>query len=161
MSKYDNHNTSHLPLVESVIIVAIFAVISVFIMQMYVTADRLQGKSVTISKATMLAENYIEAVKGGAEELPSNEQEGDATDDGTVNYVLYSEDWERLDAGVPEDFARAAYFMLSVVDSVRSGETGTYADFTVSVYDIGDGTLEPNRENLLASISSGVYKQAK
>ena len=67
MAKYDNSAAVRLPLVESVIIIAIFALVSVAIMKLYVSADKLQGRSVNISKATILAENRIEALKSGAE----------------------------------------------------------------------------------------------
>ena len=58
--KYDKQKTARLPLIESVIIIAIFAVVSVIIMQMYLSADRIQKKAVNISKATIMAENRAE-----------------------------------------------------------------------------------------------------
>ena len=67
--KYDKQSTARLPLVESVIIIAIFAVVSVVIMQMYLSADRIQKKAVNISKATILAENLAEELKTGAGDI--------------------------------------------------------------------------------------------
>ena len=63
--KYDKQSTARLPLVESVIIIAIFSIVSVVIMQMYISANKLQTRAVNISKAMILAENRAEEIKSG------------------------------------------------------------------------------------------------
>ncbi len=53
---------------ELVLVTAIFAVVGVSILKIYLTADRLRGEAVALSTATVQAENVAEAVKlGGIE----------------------------------------------------------------------------------------------
>lgn len=149
MSKYDNHNTSHLPLIESVIIIAIFAVVSVLIMQLYVAADRIQGKSVNVSKATILAENTVEQIKSG-------KMEPDA-------YIIYDKDWNVLSVFASDSSADikksvtgdAAFFMTYVMESRQQDESGCYTNFTVTVSDIA--VMTGGKGEQLASINAGMY----
>lgn len=50
-------------ILELVLVTAIFAVVSVFILKIYLTADRLQADAVAISTATVQSESIAEAVK--------------------------------------------------------------------------------------------------
>ncbi|MBP5158964.1 MAG: type II secretion system protein [Lachnospiraceae bacterium] len=60
----DNKQRSFtIPLVELVIVVGIFAVVSVILMRMYLSADNLRGRAVTISRETVLCENDFELLK--------------------------------------------------------------------------------------------------
>lgn len=170
MSKYDNHNTSHLPLIESVIIIAIFAIVSVFIMQLYVAADRLQGKSVNISKATILAENTVEKIKSGELGLEVELSEIlilDSVKPGDViyrpGYLFYDKDWNLIamdtgdspkipEAAVPDG---AMFFMTYAVDDVQKDDSGCYETFTVTVSDIGVMTGAKGEQ--LVSIGAGRY----
>lgn len=161
MSKYDNHNTSHLPLIESVIIIAIFAVVSVFIMQLYVAADRLQGKSVNVSKATILAENTVEKIKSGEMVLPDFLKSDAAVFKSGI--IIYDKDWNVLsidESNSPKDInesltKEAAFYMTYVIDGIRQDESGCYTTFTVTVSDIG--VLTGQKGEQLASIQAGMY----
>lgn len=176
MSKYDNHNTSHLPLIESVIIIAIFAVVSVFIMQLYVAADRLQDKSVNISKAMILAENAVEEYKADAiriNSIAAGDDTGDNTDEWSeyrisvkralIKQIFYDKDWNVVSIvtdGSTHDFdmasdGKAAFYLTYNVDSEEEDATGKFTTFTVTVNDIGVLTGEKGEQ--LASITSGVY----
>lgn len=50
-------------ILELVLVTAIFAVVSVFILKIYLTADRLQADAVAISTATVQSESIAETVK--------------------------------------------------------------------------------------------------
>lgn len=50
-------------ILELVLVTAIFAVVSVFILKIYLTADRLQADAVAISTAAVQSESIAEAVK--------------------------------------------------------------------------------------------------
>lgn len=168
MSKYDNHNTSHLPLIESVIIIAIFAVVSVFIMQLYVAADRLQGKSVNVSKATILAENTVEQIKAGELQLdPSDAVILDTAGAGSAvmrpGYVFYDKDWNVVsivtgDApALPDDAVSkgSSFYMTYVMNGVQKDDSGCYVTFNVTVNDIG--VMTGSKGEQLACINAGKY----
>lgn len=53
-----------MPLLEIVIVVAVFAIVSVFIMKLYMSADRLQRESENVSRAVIEVQNTAELIKG-------------------------------------------------------------------------------------------------
>lgn len=61
-------STFNMPMAELVIIVGIFAVISVFLMRLYMSADSLQSSAVDISRATIIAQTAAEELKNGTRE---------------------------------------------------------------------------------------------
>ena len=115
MAKYDNNAAVRLPLVESVIIIAIFALVSVAIMRLYVAADKLQGRSVNISKATIMAENKIEALKSGAEKADGSQK------------VYFDKEWNSCSE------ADAYFSMTTEVTGRAAGKTGTLTDVKITV----------------------------
>ncbi len=48
---------------ELVLVTGIFAVVSVFLLRIYLTADHLRGEAVAISTATVRAQGVAEAVR--------------------------------------------------------------------------------------------------
>ena len=125
MAKYDNNAATKLPLVESVIIIAIFALISVAIMRLYVAADKLQGRSVNISKATIMAENKIEKLTAGVETIGSYKP-GDK-DYEPISSEYYDKEWKSC---AKDD---AFFVMTTEIMGVQSGETGALTDVKVTV----------------------------
>ena len=113
--KYDKQSTSRLPLVESVITIAIFAVVSVVIMQMYLSADRIQKKAVNISKATILAENRVEELKTGSKDYETR---------------YYDNNWQELGSA-----ADAAFRISCDIVENDSRNYGSFTVFKVSVTD--------------------------
>lgn len=103
MADVNRTNSAKLPLVEAVIIIALFAVISVALMSMYVSADRLRKKAVNTSEAMLCAENIAEKIKAeGRCKLPAG----------------YDIDWNEVTSD-PE-------FVLTVFYAETKGETGVY-----------------------------------
>ncbi|MCR5331871.1 MAG: hypothetical protein K6E62_11910 [Lachnospiraceae bacterium] len=126
--KYDKQSTARLPLVESVIIIAIFAVVSVVIMQMYLSANRIQKKAVNISKATILAENRAEGIRNGSESW-------------TVMY--YDSDWNEL--GSSSEYEKKAQFKMDC----RLTEEGKGP---AGAFDIGKITITDKKGEELISL---------
>ena len=113
-NKYDKQSTARLPLMESVIIIAIFAVVSVVIMQMYISANRLQKKAVNISKATILAENTAEEIRRGASAIQQTK--------------YFDPEWN-------ETGSDGRFILSSTVSEETSGPAGTFTKVTVTVKD--------------------------
>ncbi len=114
--KYDKQNTARLPLIESVIIIAIFAVVSVVIMQMYLSADRIQKKAVNISKATILAENLVEEIKAGSADIGTR---------------YYDNEWH--DLGNRE--SEAVFKMTCSIKESISETSGSFTVYKITVTD--------------------------
>lgn len=54
-----------LPMIEIVIVIGVFAVLSVFLLRMFVTADRLSSDAENIGTAVVHAQSAAERIKGG------------------------------------------------------------------------------------------------
>lgn len=130
MSKYDRSSTARLPLIESVIIIAIFAIVSVAIMRLYVAADKLQQKAVNISKATIAAENLAEAVKADAIIPAGSRPVYSEAAPGAKYTVNYDGGWQQLESQNADD---AAFTATAEVTGGREGSTGTLSCFKVTV----------------------------
>lgn len=141
MAKYDNNAATKLPLVESVIIIAIFALISVAIMRLYVAADKLQGRSVNISKATILAENKAEALFAGAE-TPGGFRPGDKDYETPVS-EYFDKDWKTC---AKND---AFFVMTTEITGTQKGQTGVLTDVKI--------TVEVIEKEQLAQISTSYF----
>ena len=118
--KYDKQKTARLPLIESVIIIAIFAVVSVIIMQMYLSADRIQKKAVNISKATILAENRAEELKSGSKDYSTR---------------FYDNDWKEIPGNEAGSEKTAAFKMTSAVTEEADAIGAAMTVFRITVTD--------------------------
>lgn len=171
MASKNGNGSARLPLIEAVIIIAVFAIVSVAVMRMYVAADSLKGESVAISHATILARNKVEAIQSGAELLPNEAAPGItlSTSFGSplMQVSFYDSDWNMIEvddgsgfvAGSDEYFPGALYRMSVYENGIREGAGETLTDFTVEVIrlDKEQGT----KDNPLISISSSVIRRTE
>lgn len=63
MKKIINSKTSGMPMLEIVITIGIFAIISIFLLQMFLSSHALQEKSEDVGKSILKAENIAETIK--------------------------------------------------------------------------------------------------
>ena len=63
MKERNNSTSSRLPMIEIVIIISILAIISVYIMRLFLFANSLQTDAVNTSKAVILSESIAEVLK--------------------------------------------------------------------------------------------------
>lgn len=104
-------------LIEISIMIAVFAVISVFLLQMYVAADSLQGTSVHISKAMVHAESVAETLKGSGSFEDAISTLGMQKTQDELSYVLqYDKQWNP----VSEDGS----FLIIVDAALEEGSSG-------------------------------------
>ncbi len=99
-------------ILEIVLVTAIFAVVSVFLLKIYLAADRLQADAAAISTAAIQCESLAETVKllgveGAAQRFGMETGEG--------YYILrYNKNWERVDE-------REYYQILLVPEGTKDG----------------------------------------
>lgn len=133
MKSFDKESTARLPLIESVIIIAVFAIVSVAILRLYLASDRIQQRAVNVSKATILAENEMEELMCGAA--------------GSVSSVRrFDSEWNETG-----DETEAAFTVTAGVTDSEQGTAGTLEKVYVLV------TAADNEE--LARIESSVYRE--
>ncbi len=95
-------NSFRAPLLELVIVIGIFAVISVYLLQMFMMADRLRGKAVATSKGLVRAESVAEFIRGSkaasVSELKSKvSSEFGAVEEGDLLIIRYTKGWEKAE----------------------------------------------------------------
>ena len=114
-------NSFRAPLLELVIVIGIFAVISVYILKMFMAADRLRGQAVATSKALVRAESVAEFIRSGgtsvSEIIKSVCDEFGATDENGTAVIGYNKSWEKTD--------KKAEYMLKV--TIGGNADGTYS----------------------------------
>ena len=169
MSKYDKNSTARLPLIESVIVIAVFMIVSAAILQLYVCADRLQKKSVNISKATIAAENLTEAVIAGTFDIHAFEPDQLEADNAKHETAItaaafYDADWQQTgqdgltawdgSGQMPEG---ARFCAVVSITGYQVSEAGTLADLSVAVY-TADSAAEDDAEPL-AAIETSFFRQ--
>ncbi len=123
------------PLMELVIIIGVFAIVSVYILRMFMTADRLQGTAVNTSKGTIRAESAAEVIKcaeGSTEEELTTyitNQLGLSTwenNSGKMYVKGYTGDWKETDD-------QAEYYMVVTLSYDRNTEHGIMINGIVTI----------------------------
>lgn len=112
---------------ELVIVIGIFAIISVYLLKMFMTADRLRGKAVATSKGLVRAESVAEYIKGSSEGTLADLKKAVCTEFGAVeeNGVLvirYNKSWDVTD--------KTGEFLLCV-KLEENGSSGYKGNITV------------------------------
>ncbi len=101
MNNEAKNRSFRMPLIEIIIVVAVFVVISVLLLRLYVAADSLQGSAENISRAGILAQSTAEVVKNSdsiddiVEALKLTKSDNGAytyTDKGIVIEIEFDED---------------------------------------------------------------------
>lgn len=92
-------------ILELVLVTAIFSLVSVFILKIYMTADRLQGQAVAISAATIRAESIAEYA--GAKGVDAAARYFDMHDRDGVFVIYYDKQWNRLEDNLGENAKKA------------------------------------------------------
>jgi type II secretory pathway pseudopilin PulG len=121
-----------MPMIELILVIGIFAVISVFIVQMYMGTNRLQNKATDISKAMIQAETVTEQIKHSASIGETAKVLGMvAYDSSSHNYCLYYDnDWKQTSS--PSDN------IILVTSTVEKKENGRMVVAQVTAYACSD-----------------------
>ena len=96
MAKGSNGNYRR-SMLELVFITGIFAIVSVFLVRFYLTADRLQGKAVAVNSATIKAESVAETIK--AEGLQKAAQQFQMAQEDGLYIMRFDKSWNAVSTG--------------------------------------------------------------
>lgn len=136
----ENDETSRsfrITMIEIIIIIGIFSIISVFILQMFMAADSLQKKAVNTSKALIQVESVAEVLKGSDsfETALLGLGMSEETDENQMYYVMYfNDEWKQ----VQEAKAHA----IQVVISTKTAEAGKMEIAAITALDVKDNKDE-------------------
>lgn len=73
-------NAFRIPMIELMTIIGIFSVVSVLIVQMFLSTDKMQARAINISRGVLEAESLAESIKG--------------SDDSNILQILGAKVWE-------------------------------------------------------------------
>lgn len=137
MAETGTKSPARLPLIEAVIVVAVFAFISVALMRMYVAADRIERLAVNTSRATICAERLAEDVRSGAIE---------AVNGSTMIY--YDSEWNEKQSGQEHGFT------AEIKCETEQGAAAVLLQLDIEISNNADGTV-------LAKLETGLCRPNK
>ena len=97
MGSEKKHSTFRLPMVEMIIIIGIFSVVSLLIVKMFVSTDKLQAKAVNISRAVMEAESLAELIKGSKATDILQDIGARQLEDHNGYVLFYDKEWNQVE----------------------------------------------------------------
>ena len=121
-------NSFRAPLLELVIIIGIFAIVSVYLLKMFMASDKLRGNAVTTTKSVLLAQSVADYMKGCdsdqiAEILQKTGAEFDCKASGSMLTCGFSKGFEKTD-NEPAYILKAE---LNDGDGMITGYVGIYS----------------------------------
>lgn len=138
-----------LPVVELVIAIGLFAIISIFIMRFFMSANKISREANDLSNAIIKAEDIIERGKQKSfEELHKNfsaKSEITKTQLSKNFEIYYDANWQQDDLN--------SEFVIKVTEKVNEDIKGIY-DYEVEVYGIKN-----KREKLITKLSGSKYEK--
>lgn len=135
-------------ILELVLVTAIFAVVSVFILKIYLTADRLRGDAVAVSTATVQSESIAETVKLSGVQAAAEQFDMEA---GEGYFILrFDKNWNRT-------AEKEKYQLVLVPGDVKNGLAYAviYAGGAGLEADVKSGSIAES--GLLCRLNVAVY----
>lgn len=114
-----------MPLLELVLVIGIFVVVSVILMKMFLSADQLRGSAVVLSEQTILAENDIEQLKDKTRSMGFDAAVAE------MGYEKNGDSYVRTEHR--EDTEKDSEYKLELSTSQETIATGIIMDVTVTV----------------------------
>lgn len=151
MKKKNRSHASGMPMLEMVITIGIFTIISAFVLKLFVSADSLKTRAAETGKAVMCAENAAEAIKGSksideaALLLGLREKDG-----GYVGY--YNSKWEVVES--------ADSYSLIINPIVASQGNGIMISADISVKRLDENGWSKDNDGILYSLQVKHYVPA-
>ncbi|MDD5936962.1 MAG: hypothetical protein PUC65_15600 [Clostridiales bacterium] len=129
MDQENEQNRSfRLPMIELVLIIGIFAIISVFLVRMFMGTNRLQKEATDLSCAVIKAESIAEEIKNTASVGEAATQLGMISYDNTSqNFCMYyDKDWNQT--------LSPSVNIIVVTSTITRGETGRMVNANIAAY---------------------------
>lgn len=117
-----------LPVVELVIAIGLFTIISVFLIRFFASANTMSRQADNLSKGLIKAESAIELLKNFSPEETAKELGGEIVEARAGKFIeaYYDKDWEKADCN-------SWKYSISIVLKDTPTENGTLTDINVFV----------------------------
>lgn len=139
----DKSRSFRMPMIELILVIGIFAVISVFIVQMYMGTNRIQNKATDISKAMIQAETVTEQIKHSASIGETAKVLGMVAFDNTAhNYCIYFDNNWKQTSSPSEN-------IILVTSTVEKKENGRMVSAQITAYACADVESTTNSQALV------------
>lgn len=118
-----------LPVVELVIAIGLFTIISIFLIKFFTSANTMSRDADDLSKGLIKAESAIELSKVFSLEKTADELGGKLTEgkDGKLIEAYYDKDWKRIDTA--DNFK----YLLTITIAGKPNASGVLSDIRVSI----------------------------
>lgn len=118
-----------LPVVELVIAIGLFTIISIFLIKFFTSANTMSRDADDLSKGLIKAESAIELSKVFSPEKTAGELGGKLTEgkDGKLIEAYYDKDWKRIDTA--DNFK----YLLTITIAGKPNASGVLSDIRVSI----------------------------
>ncbi len=136
-------NSIRMPMIELVIVIGIFVVISVFLVRMFMGTYRLQNNATDLSRAVIKAETIAEHIKNTASIGEAATQlEMDSYDSTSLNYCIYYDDsWNQTKT--------PSVNIIVITSTITKGETGRMVSANIAAYTCKDVEATANKSALV------------
>lgn len=141
-----------MPLIEIIIVVAVFAIVSVFIMRMYVSADKLQHESELMSRAVIELQNEAEIFKGLSATDNVTAVMGLTADNSATAAMSFSEGDSASETSGPS--ADSMTSERNCIYSYETGEIRIYVSFSEKLS--ANGSFEEQTGKTVTALLSAV-----
>lgn len=137
METEKKQNSFRLPMIEMVIILGVFAVISVLIVRMFVSTDRMSTKALNISRAVIETESIAETLKGRevSEALFRDIGAVEAKNTDDTYFIYYDKYWNVLKEEVKSEAKNV--IVIHFTESIS--EYGDMNTYQITAYESEDG----------------------
>lgn len=154
--------SSGMPMLEIIISIGIFTIISVFVLQLFLSANSLECKAKDISKAVIQSESMAEAIKASAsvEEAialagysMSATQTLESEGQENTEYIIYlNRSWKQ----VKEPY----YYTMTIHTTKLNSENGVLVEADIAVLkDKAYGFIKEEDTNELCQITTKSFRQ--
>jgi len=143
MKERNNSPSSRLPMIEIVIIISVLAMISVYIMRLFLFANSLQTDAVNTSKAVIMSESIAEVLKSsGSYEKTLLEYGLEKKEDTDNIYIMYFDNkWVEV--------IQAGSYAIEVKVAIENEGTGFMEIANITAYQViaNDNNELSNQDN--------------
>ena len=144
----DRLHSFRMPMIELILVIGIFAVISVFLVQMFMGTSRLQDKANDISRALIQAQTIAEQIKNSASIGETAKLlEMDNFDNSSLHYcIYYDSNWNQTKSPSTN--------IILITSSVDKMENGRLVSAIIKAYACRDVESTKEKEALVELTAS-------
>lgn len=123
-----------LSVMELVIAIGVFAIISTFLLRFFTVANRLSDEAREVSKAAITAEAIMEHIKGKGIQATAEEFELTLSENQAISEL--DETFQKV-----KNEEKKAMYRLELVRTPRSSEAGTLFDYNIKIIKLKNETV--------------------